>query len=276
MTTNVTFPQGQPTDFNLDHASEILMQHALHPGSLRKSSLDKILSYPEVEVIERPSKRRLPQPRYKMDYEALPDFQRRLQNTIIFVGSDPYYVKDVVAGQGDFILHLVDEKKKNFHVKYSCPFIDARTPEPKYLQLPDYGAGFFARLPKRQQSQGWGHQNTFFKLVGINHPWTPINDWLPIVGIFKRSDSVVWTPVIKDMMVSLRLFSGAKLSDKIAMFHDPFCRIDKKHELWAEYKGRILGPVEDQTIFCRTKDTEQPWIRRDIQTIGFEIQEWKK
>lgn len=227
---------------------------------------DQIMALPEVPVVTRPSKRRLIQPKLKHEYLNLQDYNLRLLGTLISVGSDLYYVRNIAQDGKDFIFQVQNAKKKNFKLNYTkSGDVDLRTPEPKYTIYRD-NHGWLFRLPIRQQKQGLCNENLRFKNVGSPRV-DGTHDAYGIITAFQPRDNLVWTNDYRSLMMTANLFHRARLSDKLAVF-----KSDDGESLWAEYRGRPLGKIDDNVVIAELPaDAEQPWIKRDCLRVGLNL-----
>lgn len=227
------------------------------------SAADKILKLPEAEVGQGSLKRRLFQPIFKLPLESLHDARMRIEGTMVFLGSRPYYCRRVAQLEpGDFVLLLDDEDNKQYRVNYSNRDLDLRNPEAQYLQY-EQGPAFLTRRPVRQQRQGLSYDNTLYKRVGNTRLFRPDNIH-EVVRSLRLSETVRWEPTYLDLMTKVRAMTALRLSPAIAVYVK-----DKK--LLAEYKGRPLGKLEDNSVTVDELDYEKPWIKRDINLVGCEM-----
>lgn len=204
------------------------------------------------------SKRRMGQPIFKMQFETLADIQLRILHTLIFVGSDLFFVRSIYQMDGDYLLLIEDPSGARFKVWYNaCPHIDLRSPEPQYLRYPRYPV-YMYRPPVRQQRQGIdGHRNIAFRGpdgMHVNLSPSEIQE-----GI--SPEVFAWSPAYERLMVDAKAMGGLRLSKTIAVYPG-----DK--QALAEYRGRFLGKIKEDTIFVDEKDYSKPWIRSSIDQIG--------
>lgn len=222
----------------------------------------KWLKLPELTPEIHPTKRRMNMPRLKIKYETLHDIRLRLQHTLIFVGSNLFYVRDVQELDGDFLLILNDSSGITYRCWYNqSDAIDLRTPEPQYIVVEDRQPAFLTRLPGRSQRQGLCSDNAYARWVGSsgtdlfrvhNFNWMMRNI---------KSDPVLWSSTLYDLMVKAEAFRSVRLSKDIAFYTDSTA-------LHAEYRGRELGVVNDNEISVSEQDAARPWIGRDVRNIG--------
>lgn len=255
-------PEDGIANFNenpfLEGTEQFIQYNAL-TRDRREAVERQFLKYPDVPIIQLPSKRRLSQPTLKMPFESLHDIRMRLTHGYVFVGATLFYVNDVREIEGDFLLILQDtndQKFKCWYNKTNC--IDLRTPEPQYI-TEDNLPGFFFRPPYKQQRQAINHDNTYVKTVGKTNPHHCHPKAL-VKGLSR--ECLVWKPVIYDLMTKARAVQSLRLSKDIAVYRN------EQDQLMAEYRGRPLGEVKDDTIFCHPLDAKKNWINRDAAAVG--------
>jgi hypothetical protein len=253
-------------------ATQILNQMA-QPASQDASALlqaenekiiKRLLKLPPVKTSGGIYKRRLSQPRFKMDYATNHDIGMRLRGTIIFVDDTPWYVRDskevVKDDKVDFLLILEDGQSVAHHIWYSDERIDLRNPEPQYLTY-DGRAVWMTRRPWRQQSQGVSYNNTWLRRVGTTQIYRP-DQIHALVGSLCLSNHVLqWSPHFEELLMRSQALSELRLSPTVAFFRN-------KEDLLAEYKGRPLGRVQGERILIDSMDYSKKWITRDIEFIG--------
>lgn len=223
-----------------------------------KKKLDK---YKDVPVVDMPSKRRIHQPKFRHLLESVKDFEIRLLRSIIHIGTTPYLVEGVWSYDKDFWLVVADENGVMFKIPYSHSAVDLRNPDPQYIQV-DQGPAYLVRWPAREQAQGICSKNTSLKFAGTGQFSVPKN-LRDIIHGLKFSDNIQWSPSYEELMKN-RIFRALRLS--------PFVSVYRNHDtLWAEYKGRPLGKIKENTVFVDTDDFERPWVRRDVTPSGLTL-----
>jgi hypothetical protein len=198
---------------------------------------NKYKGIPEVTVVIKPSKRRLSQPILKPTFETWHDIELRLRNTMIFVGSEPYHVIETVQDGKDYLLFLLDKNGKKCKVPYyACEHIDLRSPEPQYFIYQSQPA-FLRRTQARSQRQGWCYENSACNYVGQTRTWRTENIGDVMVGL--NTDPFPWSSGYSNLMKAQ--VRALRLSRDVAVYLD-------KNGINAEYRGRLLGPVQEDTI----------------------------
>jgi hypothetical protein len=235
------------------------VQYAAHKAEQEKR---KYMKYPEVPIEIKPSKRRLSQPRLKMDFETLHDIRLRLCNSLIFIGSKLWYVRDIVALEDDFMLLVENEDQKLFRVMYKQEQnIDLRSPEPQYFVYENAPA-YLVRYPGRQQRQGVNSDTAYGKYVGVGDQTFRLHHYRWLMQSLD-TEMISWDAKLYDLMVKAQAFRALRMSKDIAFFHDR-----TKNGVYAEYRGRLLGRIRDDVILVDDTDAKKPWINRDVNKIG--------
>jgi hypothetical protein len=224
--------------------------------------LAKFMKLPELPVTQRPAKRRLSQPPFKLLLETPHDVDLRLRGTLIFVGPELFCVLDCIQHENDYLLAVEDGKSKRWRVPYSHPLVDLRSPEPQYISYEGIPA-YLSRRPARAQQQGISYSNSVLKNAGNARYYRPENISAVIKGI--TAENVQMDQRILDLMTRVRVFSTIRMSPNIALYLDP------KDNLNAEFKGRWLGFVNENTITVDELDARRPWIKSAVQQIGCEL-----
>lgn len=226
--------------------------------------LKRFAKTPDVPVVKLPSKRRLSQPAFKPEFETLHDIRLRLCNGAIFIGANMFYVRDVLEAEDDYLLLLRDVDSVEYKCMYSkTPDIDLRSPEPQYIMYEDKPV-FFMRPPWRQHRQALNHENIAVKHIGSKE-FIHGEPREVMRGISR--ESMIWSQTYCDLMMKMRALRSLRLSKNVT-----FWRKDRT-VLAAEYKGRELGEVHEDTIFVSDTDVQKPWIRRDVREIGCVVKE---
>ncbi len=204
------------------------------------------------------AKRRLIQPPFKLHLETLSDAHLRLSHTVVFVGATPYYVHDVYQGSGDFLLTMETWEGKVYRIWYSNPHLDLRNPEPQYIMYQEK-PGLLYRRPTRQQRQGLSHDNAFVKHVG-GRRYRPENIHEVLRGL-QETGVCMWDAKYWELMQKLRAFSALRLSPSIAVYLEG-------PQLKTEYKGRLLGDLNEDVVSVTEEDFNRPWIKRAVSVVG--------
>jgi hypothetical protein len=219
----------------------------------------KVLDVPDVQ-----HKRRWMQPKFKMPYETGADIRLRLQGTLIWIGPELYYVRDIRQVEAEQWLIIEDDQGRSFRVEYfSTPGIDLRTPEPQYVTLDDFPV-YFTRKPTRQQQQGVSHSNCAIKRVG-EEQYRTFNGNRGLMRAMKKIDACPWNIQYADLMTKLRVFRALRLSSDTAVYRDD------DDILKVEYRGRFLGTLEGNVVIVDNEDYDKPWIKNDLQIVGCEM-----
>jgi hypothetical protein len=222
----------------------------------------KYMKYPEVPLELKPSKRRLSQPRLKMDFETLHDIRLRLCNSLIFIGSKLWYVREIIALDDDFMLLVEDEEAKLFRTMYKQEVnIDLRSPEPQYFVYENAPA-YLVRYPGRQQRQGVNSDTVYGRYVGMGEQVFRLHQYKWLMRSLD-TEMISWDAKLADLMIKAQAFRALRMSKDIAFFHDR-----TKNGVYAEYRGRLLGRIKENTILVDDTDAKKPWINRDVNKIG--------
>lgn len=229
-------------------------QHEEHEFNNRENR--RWLTLPEVQAVPTPSKRRLEQPRVRLRFESLHDIQLRLLGTCVFVGAELYYVKDIVALNDDYLLVVVGKDGKSRRVWYACPLLDLRSMEPQYVAVD--GPVYVYRPPMRSQKQGMSSENLRAKRPGP-HPTSMIDpkSVLPNFG----APALQWSSQYAELMAVEGALPALRLSKDVAFYRH------LKHTQ-AEFRGRPLGYVHEDTVYIDSDDARRPWVTSAIQQIG--------
>src|SRR3990167_2801191 len=255
----------QSLTFRADHVGEgeEVRARAMVEQENSSSNLGK---YPDVEVnintntnISLPPKRRIRHPRYHQLYSSRRDADMRLRDSLVYIGSDLYYVNQVLGQDNDLWLCVSRAKDKKLKIRLSSEHLDFRTPDPQYLKMsgPDV---FVWRPPLRQQHQGICSTNTFTKKIGSNSS-DRARDMFEIISGLEFQDTLPWTETIHNLMVQQRLFSDTRLSENLAVFK-------KTDNVYVEYKGRKLGQLKENTVVTNEDDAMKPWIIDDARKVN--------
>lgn len=224
----------------------------------------KYSSIEEVKVVVRPSKRRLSQPILKPVYETWHDIEMRLKGTMIFVGSDPFQVMETIPDGKDYTLIVTDKTGKKGKVPYyACEHIDVRSPEPQYF-LYNSQPAFLRRPPFRQQQQGFSYGNSSCNYVGQDRTWRADN--IPEVMVGLNTDPFPWNTGYQQIMKAQ--VRSLRLSKDIAVYLSA-----KGKGLVAEYKGRDLGPINENEITVDEHDYGKPWIRQAVESVSMRLRQ---
>jgi hypothetical protein len=228
----------------------------------QEKKVEKHLStYPEIDVPPLPPKRRLTQPRFKLVYENRDDLWSRIGNSFIWVGSSVFFVEDVYEHKHEFWLILSDGKGKRYKAAYNAnTSIDLRSPEPQYINL-DSGPAFITRKPDRQFIQGMSRGNIYIKSIGKSR-FNRLDDMYELIPGLSDTESLMWQPNYLDLMLKTRALRTLRLSQSIAFYRN------KENQLYAEYRGRPLGVVNDDCVELDERDYVRPWIKQDLHEIG--------
>jgi hypothetical protein len=208
------------------------------------------------------AKRRLPFPAFKLELNTVDDAGLRLSNTIVYIGPDPVFVTGVALGRdGQMYLLFRAVDGKDYKIAYHDPKVDLRSPEPQYLVY-HHEPVYLIRNALRQQKQGLDRSNSMIKPVNKNpHRW---DHAMEVCKGLKEQTNLSWTPQYHDLMVRARAFRSLRLSPNVCFFAD-----DDKVK--AEYRGRLLGDVNDNEITLDDSDKRRPWIAKAVKEIGCEV-----
>lgn len=216
----------------------------------------KFLEWDDAPIVRLPTKRRLAQPTFKLDFDCVQDARMRLQGGLIFAGSSPYVVSDVYKYKDDFLLLVTDIEDRSYKLFYSNPAIDLRAPEPQYIR----GEGkalFFQRPPAKQQHQSLRYETIWTKQVGTSNR-NNIGPQDLIRGLTR--EDMPWDEKLSHL-AKMGVFTSIRLSKDIAFYQ-------RNGTVFAEYRGRHLGVVDDNAISVDAEDYDKPWIARDVRAIG--------
>lgn len=221
----------------------------------RKSA--KWEALPDVPVVRRASKRRMPQPTLKVPFSSLHDIVLRLRHTLIFVGSELYFVDEIFNIRDDFLLVVSNARGDRYKVWYSNPDIDLRSLEPQYITLNGH-TNFLYRPPIRVQKQGMSIENMYVKPPG-GHP-NRLRDVRSLPQCISL-DVFQWNPTLVELMVKVKALHSVRLSKSIAAYTDG-------QDAVAEYRGRRLGTIKDDVVFLDEHDVTKPWIIEAVRQVG--------
>lgn len=217
----------------------------------------RYLALPEVQAVRAASKRKVEQPRVKPRFQSLHDIRLRLSGTCIFVGPDMYYVNDIYELDNDYLLSVTGRDGKNRRVWYSNELIDLRSMEPQYVNL-ESGPYFVFRPPMRSQRQGMCDENLRAKRPGDRQYQRP--GLLSIVKGF-GTQSVPWSAEYARLMNVEGVLPTLRLSKDVAFYRE-------RDRLKAEYRGRLLGFVNDDTVYLDDSDLRRPWIQNALRDVN--------
>lgn len=216
----------------------------------------------ELQVSRRPSKRRMPQPLFKPTYETLHDIRMRLERCLLFIGSELYYVREIMADTAtkDFVLSLLDKDGKKFFVRYNrCTDIDLRTPEPQYVTVQREPL-YFIRPPYRQQRQGLAPENFGCRKVGSGDSQLIRLHELTLLMQGLSTDILPFSTNYNEL-IDRGVLPSLRLSKDVALYRE-------KSSTKAEYRGRFLGVVSGNEIHLDSDDFQKPWIRRAVEAVA--------
>ncbi len=228
----------------------------------QRNRFKRYLDLPDVPIVRLPSKRRMAQPTLKIQYDTLHDITMRLSNSLIFVGSVLYYCREIVEIDKEFLLIVENADDQRFKCWYKNDAIDLRTIEPQYIRH-QASPGFLCRSPSRQQRQGILFDNVYCRCVGGGGTVRFENIRSLIDGV--TTEIYPWTPTYLDLMLRLRALPALRLSKDVALY------TKRKGPLMAEYRGRLLGEVKDNTVLVDKDDFTRPWIVNAARMVGLEV-----
>lgn len=242
-----------------DHAYALLRD--AYSELLAQKGQNKIAKLPALRP-EGILKRRVRQPVFKLRLDRMEDVNLRLVGSLVTVGGRLFRVAEVVKTDGEFVCLVEDGDRTMYHIPYSHPELDLRTPEPQYFMDGDTPA-FFWRHPARQQQQGVTDRTLVVKTVG-QEAMRGVNTYQFLKGMQDTQQTVLWSPTYGDIMTKLKALRSLRLSPATAIY-----RLNS--DLIVEYRGRPLGVLEENVVQTDAEDAARPWIVRDMQRIGLAV-----
>lgn len=229
---------------------------------ITEGPIERLLKkHPEVPILTGASKRRLPQPVLKMDFETLSDIKMRLSGTYVFIGQHLYYIRDIFQHQGDYLMELQGPGRRVFWTYYNRnTAIDLRGPEPQYITI-NGRAVFLLRPPLRQQRQGLSFDNLQCKAVGSSRI-TRFDIPEEFMTVF-TGKTMQWIPQY-DELLKHRVVAALRLSKRVAVY-------SQKQQTKMEFQGRFLGNMKDNTVELDRLDISRPWVVDAVREVGCRV-----
>lgn len=254
-----------PPRRGLTPTSEALLQMARDIDPFSREEPRGYKTLPVLDPPDLPRKRRIFTEKFKMEYDTIQDIHLRLLGTVIFIGDQYYYVRDIVnGGSNGYQLIVQDKAGVQSRIGYNHPSVDCRSPEPQYIQMDR--VGFLMRYPARQQHQGLHRNNVRIKYVGENAT-TSIHDPSILLPSF-RDEVLPWDMSLHRLMESYKAVPWFRLSSRVAVWNE-------NDKLKVEYRGRYLGELKENSVLVDEDDYSQQWIRHDLQKVGLSVKEDK-
>lgn len=250
-------PVPPPAEWDDEHFWNYILRNALDYLPVDWMEELQRVDYPELNVEEIVSGRRITLPPFHLPYETVEEIQMRLMGTIILIKNNPFYVENVIRKNNDYHLVVSNEEEERTIVKYNQGQLDLRSPEPGYINT-EGGSYYFVRPPNRQQRQGIIYNQIFLKKIGSEEMFSPHNKNAVMIGL-KFRDVQPWTSELCNLL-QRRIISNMRLSNSIAIYID-------HRKIKSEYKGRFLGEVHDDTILLDDRD-RRPWILSDLKDVS--------
>jgi hypothetical protein len=212
-------------------------------------------------------------PRFKPIYENREEAKLRLVGTIITLYDTPCYISDVgtvidtVTNEQGLGAIVTQPGGRTIQVVFNPHGMDMRSPEPGYVTM-DSSAYYMIRRPARVARQGLSKENVTLKLagdknfIGIPRPFTLIN----LAQALAERDVVRWTPQIYADLLNPMRPNSRRLSNRIAIYNS------SKKGPSVEFKGRTLGPLENDTALVAELDAEASWIMDAMTEVGLNMQ----
>jgi hypothetical protein len=242
----------------MSHIAHIEMQQQQE----NRSAVRRIKKHPELEIIRQPVKRRVVQPRFWMGYDTLQDAQRRLLQSLVYIGAYPYWITELAElAPEKYIAAVQDEREKTYYVDLSDPDVDLRSFEPQYVTA-ERGCLWLFRYPSRHQKQGPDSQNMGCQFVGSNAPSrlnVPVSE---IIYNLKNQEPIVWSEA-HNKLLSTRAVRQLRLSPQVAVHAAP-------NGIGLEYRTRLVGEVKDDIVVMDERD-KRPWIAETLKEVGFNV-----
>lgn len=217
------------------------------------------LDLPEVQPELLPTKRRLGQPTFHPKFETLNDIHLRLRGTLIFVGTHLFFVDAIYEWENDYLLILKDRQDHTVRAWYNrTPGIDLRSIEPQYVTM-NGKPGYVYRPPYRQNRQGMSYENLCCKWPGEDIGDRLADSVSLMQGLTRETHT--WSPQYKYLMKDIKVMPALRLSRDLAFY-------TKEENILAEYRGRTLGVVDDNTVMLDRLDFQRSWIKDAIRSVG--------
>jgi hypothetical protein len=227
-----------------------------------RAAVRRIKKHPELEIVRQPVKRRISQPRFWMGYDTLQDAQRRLLQSLVYIGAYPYWITDLAElAPEKYIAAVQDEREQMFHVDLSDPDVDLRSFEPQYVTAQN-GCLWLFRYPSRHQKQGPDTQNMGCQFVGSGSPSrlnVPVSE---IIFNLKNQEPIVWSGAHQKLLAT-RAVRQLRLSPQVAVLSAP-------GGIGLEYRTRLVGEVKDDIVVMDDKD-KRPWIAETLKEVGLNV-----
>jgi len=197
-----------------------------------------------------------------LDYQHQEEANLRLSDSIILVKSQPVFITQVHwTGKNKYIFGNCNGEN------YKIPFTDSlnlRTPPPGYYTNQKKEVVYLSRVPARVFKQGLYHENTHKKPVGDDE-FGGFRSTKEIQSFLYSRVTHRWDTDIAKYMAT-GLIERVLLSSDIVAFH-----CDGKAK--AEYKGRVLGDINGNTVLLDPDDNSQSWIHRALHLCGLQAKE---
>jgi hypothetical protein len=207
-------------------------------------------------------------PPFKLPYDTIEEVRMRLRQTVIFIKNHPFIVHDCQTNRknpdvdGRFKLVLEDRDLKQSIIPLDKA-TDLRGCPPSYV-VRDGQVGYLNRIPARVNTQGMTPQNTTIRRVGT-YGGLQFN-LRSLVQFCAPRKAVKWSESLSELIVNDAL-REVRLDSNVAIFAKP-----STEKLYAEYKGRRIGEIKEQTVIPDDPDDlVQPWIVDDLRTVNLEL-----
>jgi hypothetical protein len=221
----------------------------------KKLDLGKLKDGPVIE-------RDIALPPFKVEYDSHEQINQKLNQTVILIKNNPFYVHQTCEYErGKFALLVSDPDGENNTIVHYDDVVDCRGIAPSYYNHRG-SAWWIYRVPERQNSQGMSQRNMQFKPAGErNHPgMCRTNDLLKALA---QAKDIKYAPNLTDLLLS-GANNSLRLSSRVAIYQSG----KKGAPIGVEYCGRPLGLViGDRCKVLDETDLIPSWMHKDLAKV---------
>ena len=203
-------------------------------------------------------------PPFRVAYDTHEQINTKLNNTVIMIKDNPFYVRMVYdLGDGQFGLCVSDREGTNYGISYA-DVADCRPIAPGYVTR-NSAVFWLYRGPERQNQQGMNHRTTFIRGVNQQQHSGARYDFL-LDALSSRKD-IPYEPAL-GKMIENEAVGTLRLSNNIALFQSG----KKGAPIGVEYCGRNFGLLIDTTVKVLDEHDLRPsWIHKDLAAVNLRV-----
>lgn len=203
-------------------------------------------------------------PPFKVDYDSHEQINQKLANTVVMIKELPFLVRETIdLGKGKFALLVSDRAEAMYIVNYD-DVKDCRGIAPGYFMYRGR-AHWVYRAPERQNSQGMGQRNTYYKIAGGKHSSAATTGFL--IQSLGVAQDINYGMNLHDVLLG-GSNESLRLSNRVALYQTN----KKGAPIGVEYCGRPLGLIVNGYVKVLDENDLQPsWIHKDLQKINLQM-----